>query len=71
MIGILFTSTMCNGCPKKPVWNAAGWQCPVYAEPRKTISARQNKPCPFNPPAPKVTKKKFVNPLKASKRENK
>jgi hypothetical protein len=59
---------MCNGCPKSPGWSATGESCSVYADPQKTYPGRNGGHCPFNPPRPKESKKKFVNPLKASKR---
>lgn len=61
----------CHGCTKDPEWIATGFVCPVYADKTKTIAYRHGKACPFNPvKVDDDKKKKFVNPLKASKRGN-
>ena len=61
---------MCNGCTKSAGWLASGEICTVYSEPQETYAGRNGGHCPMNPPLPKDSKKKFVNPLKASKRGN-
>jgi len=73
MDGIIFMNQMCEGCSKlvDKAWSAAGYRCTVYAEPHKTVAARHNVPCPFNPPKVEAKKKGFINPLKASKRRSK
>jgi hypothetical protein len=59
---------MCTGCHKAGDWTAAGgWVCSVYKDPKVLMYFRHGTPCPFNRPV-EVVKKKFVNPIKASKR---
>lgn len=70
MNGILWTATMCAGCPKSTGWTATGWGCTIYAKPWMSYGARNNTNCPYNPKYSKDVAKKKINPLKASKRKN-
>ena len=57
---------ICEGCPK----SNQDFCCSVYHDPTKTPWIRFGEPCPFNPKGAAKGKKKFVNPIKASKRRN-
>jgi len=57
---------MCKDCER---YYADIFRCSVYDDPHKLMWARHGKPCPFNPPKEEEKKKKFVNPIKQSKRK--
>jgi len=65
------SATMCNRCPKAPMWTATGWKCPIYADVTKVYGARNGSYCPFNIPVVEGKKAKAVNALKQSKRDAK
>lgn len=66
-MGDLSHYDICLGCSKSNF----KFCCSVYKDPTKTPWIRNGEYCPFNSRDVKSKKKKFVNPIKQSKRKTK